>query len=340
TDFVAMTRQTSYMFVTGPKVVKTVTHEDVTSEDLGGADTHASRSGVAHFACDDEMQTLQTVRKLVSYMPQNNLEDPPFHPTDDDPNRQDPDLDTIIPENPNKPYQMKEVLRKIVDDGDLFEVHENWAENIIVGFARLGGRSVGLIANEPNVLAGCLDINSSRKGARFIRFCDAFNIPIITFEDVPGFLPGTDQEWNGIISNGAKLLYAYSEASVPKITVITRKAYGGAYDVMNSKHVGGDLNYAWPSAEIAVMGAEGAVEIVFRKEINKITDLGEQQEKIAEYIRDYRDKFANPYIAAARGYVDEVIEPSQTRPKLINALAMLDSKVDPNPKKKHGNIPL
>jgi propionyl-CoA carboxylase beta subunit len=340
TDFVAMTRQTSYMFVTGPKVVKTVTHEDVSSEDLGGADTHASKSGVAHFACDDEMQTLETVRKLVSYMPQNNLEDPPIVPTEDDSHRMDLELDKIIPENPNKPYDMKDVLRKIVDDGDFFEIHEQWAENIIVGFARLGGRSVGLIANQPNVLAGVLDIDSSRKGGRFIRFCDAFNIPIITFEDVPGFLPGTDQEWNGIISSGAKLLYAYCEATVPKITVITRKAYGGAYDVMNSKHVRGDMNYAWPSAEIAVMGAEGAVEIVFRKEINKITDPDEQQKAIADYIEEYRDKFANPYIAAARGYVDEVIEPSQTRPKLINALAMLDSKVDPNPKKKHGNIPL
>ncbi len=340
TDFVAMTRGTSYMFVTGPKVVKTVTHEEVSSEDLGGADTHASKSGVAHFACDDEMATLRTVRELVSYMPQNNLEDPPLIDSGDNPHRMDAELDEIIPDNPNKPYDMKAVIRHIVDDGKLLEVHENWAENIIVGFARLGGRSVGIIANQPSVLAGVLDINSSRKGARFIRFCDAFNIPIITFEDVPGFLPGTDQEWNGIISNGAKLLYAYSEASVPKITVITRKAYGGAYDVMNSKHVRGDMNYAWPSAEIAVMGAEGAVEIVFRKELSKIEDPDEQQRAIAEYIEQYRDSFANPYIAAARGYVDEVIEPSQTRPKLINALAMLDSKVDPNPKKKHGNIPL
>jgi len=340
TDFVLMTRSTSYMFVTGPKVVKTVTHEEVTSEELGGADTHAQKSGVAHFACDDEMETIRTIRELISYMPQNNLEDAPFKGTDDPNDRMNPELNTIIPENPNKPYDMRDVLRHVVDDGTILEVHKDWAENIIVGFARLGGRSVGLIANQPSVLAGVLDINSSKKAARFIRFCDAFNIPIITFEDVPGFLPGTDQEWGGIIANGAKLLYAYSEATVPKITVITRKAYGGAYDVMNSKHIRGDMNYAWPSAEIAVMGAEGAVEIVFRKELQQIEDPDEQQKKIAEYIELYRDRFANPYIAAARGYVDEVIEPDQTRPKLINALAMLDSKVDTNPKKKHGNIPL
>jgi len=340
TDFVLMTRGTSYMFVTGPKVVKTVTHEEVTSEELGGADTHAMKSGVAHFACDDEMDTIRTLRKLFSYMPQNNLEDPPFEATEDPVGRMDEELNTIIPDNPNKPYDMRDLIQRVVDNGELLEVHANWAENIIVGFARLGGRSVGIIANQPAVLAGVLDIDSSRKGARFIRFCDAFNIPIITFEDVPGFLPGTDQEWGGIIANGAKLLYAYSVATVPKITVITRKAYGGAYDVMNSKHIRGDLNYAWPSAEIAVMGAEGAVEIVFRKELAKIEDPDEQEKKIAEYIELYREKFANPYIAAARGYVDEVIEPDQTRPKLINALAMLDSKVDHNPKKKHGNIPL
>jgi len=340
TDFVVMTRGTSYMFVTGPKVVKTVTHEEVSSEELGGADTHAAKSGVAHFACDDEMETLRTLRRLISFIPQNNLEDPPRQPNEDPAHRMDPELNEIVPDNPNKPYDMKQLIRRVVDNGDLLEVHAGFAENIIVGFAHLGGRSVGIIANQPSVLAGVLDINSSRKGARFIRFCDAFNIPIITFEDVPGFLPGTDQEWNGIISNGAKLLYAYSEATVPKITVITRKAYGGAYDVMNSKHIRGDLNYAWPSAEIAVMGAEGAVEIVFRKEIMEIEDPDEQAKKIAEYIQEYRDRFANPYIAAARGYVDEVIEPDQTRPKLINALAMLDSKVDSNPKKKHGNIPL
>lgn len=340
TDFVVMTRGTSYMFVTGPKVVRTVTHADVSSEDLGGADAHATKSGVAHFACDDEMESLRTVRRLVSYIPQNNLEDAPVVANDDRPDRCEEALDTIIPDNPNKPYDMRDVIRRIVDEGELFEVHEHWAENIIVGFARLGGRSVGVIANQPSVLAGVLDIDSSRKGARFIRFCDAFNIPLITFEDVPGFLPGTNQEWNGIIVNGAKLLYAYSEATVPKITVITRKAYGGAYDVMNSKHIRGDLNYAWPSAEIAVMGAEGAVEIVFRKELARISDPDEQQKKIDEYIEHYRDRFANPYIAAARGFVDEVIEPSRTRPKLISALAMLDSKIDHNPKKKHGNIPL
>ncbi|MDP8206058.1 MAG: acyl-CoA carboxylase subunit beta [Candidatus Electryonea clarkiae] len=340
TDFVLMTRGTSYMFVTGPKVVKTVTHEEVSSEDLGGADTHATKSGVAQFACDDELETIATLKKLLSYSPQNNLEDPPILECKDPSNRMDTELDTIIPGNPNKPYDMKEVIKRIVDNGEMLEVHKNFAENIIVGFARLDGRSVGLIANQPAVLAGVLDIDSSKKGARFIRYCDAFNIPIITFEDVPGFLPGTDQEWGGIISNGAKLLYAYSEATVPKITVITRKAYGGAYDVMNSKHVRGDLNYAWPSAEIAVMGAEGAVEIVYKKEIMEIEDPDEQMKKIQDYIQLYRDRFASPYIAAARGYVDEVIEPRQTRPKLISALQMLDSKVDHNPKKKHGNIPL
>jgi len=340
TDFILMTRSTSYMFVTGPKVVKTVTHEDVSSEDLGGADAHAGKSGVAHFACNDEMETMQTLRRLLGYLPQNNLEDPPFFPTEDPPGRMNEELNRIVPDNPNKPYDMKVLISHIVDDGEMLEVHADWAQNIIVGFARLGGRSVGIIANQPSVLAGVLDINSSRKAARFIRFCDAFNIPILTFEDVPGFLPGTDQEWGGIISNGAKLLYAYSEATVPKITVITRKAYGGAYDVMNSKHIRGDLNYAWPSAEIAVMGAEGAVEIVFRKELSEIKDPDEQQKKIQEYIAEYRSSFANPYIAAARGYVDEVIEPDQTRPKLIKAFAMLDSKVDENPKKKHGNIPL
>ncbi|MBZ0264263.1 acyl-CoA carboxylase subunit beta [bacterium] len=340
TDFVLMTRGTSYMFVTGPKVVKTVTHEEVSSEDLGGADAHAMKSGVAHFALNDEMETINTTRKLMGYCPLNNLEDPPFVPTDDPTDRRDESLKTIVPENPNKPYDMKALIRSVVDNGDLLEVHKDFAENIIVGFARIGGRSVGIIANQPMVLAGVLDISSSKKGARFIRFCDCFNIPIITFEDVPGFLPGTDQEWGGIIANGAKLLYAYSEATVPKITVITRKAYGGAYDVMNSKHVRGDINYAWPSAEIAVMGAEGAVEIVYRKDIATIEDPDEQAKKIAEYTELYRERFANPYIAAARGYVDEVIEPQDTRPKLILALEMLENKVDSNPKKKHGNIPL
>ncbi len=340
TDFTLMTRGTSYMFVTGPKVVKTVTHEDVSFEDLGGADTHASKSGVSHFACNDEMDTIRTFRKLFSYHPQNYLEDPPFVKTDDPEHRMDEELNGIVPENPNKPYDIRDVISRIVDDGDFIEVHKDYAENIVVAFARLGGKSVGIIANQPSHLAGCLDINSSKKGARFIRFCDCFNIPIITFEDVPGFLPGTDQEWGGIITNGAKLLFAYSEATVPKITVITRKAYGGAYDVMNSKHIRGDINYAWPSAEIAVMGAEGAVEIVYRKEISQIKDPEEQKKKIDEYIELYRERFANPYIAAARGYVDEVIEPSQTRPKLIAALKMLENKVDTNPKKKHANIPL
>jgi len=340
TDFVLMTRSTSYMFVTGPKVVKAVTHEEVSSEDLGGADTHATKSGVAHFAFDDELETIRTMKKLLSYCPQNNLEDPPIIQNNDPLDRMDEELASIVPDNPNKPYDMKQVITHVVDQGELLEVHKDYAENVIVGFARLGGRSVGLIANQPAVLAGVLDINSSKKAARFIRFCDAFNIPIITFEDVPGFLPGTDQEWGGIISNGAKLLYAYCEATVPKITVITRKAYGGAYDVMNSKHVRGDLNYAWPSAEIAVMGAEGAVEIVYRKEISEIQNPEEQLKKIDEYTQLYRERFASPYIAAARGYVDEVIEPQQTRPKLIAALELLDSKVDCNPKKKHGNIPL
>ena len=337
TDFILMVKQTSYMFVTGPKVVKTVTHEDITSEELGGADTHASRSGVAHFACENEIEALDNIRKLVSFIPQNNLEDPPMVECADPIDRTDPKLDTFVPENPNKPYRMKEIIEMVVDEGDFFEVHKDFAENILVGFARLGGRSVGIVANEPAVLAGVLDIDSSRKAGRFIRFCDAFNIPLITFEDVPGFLPGTDQEWRGIIVNGAKLLYAYCEATVPKITVITRKAYGGAYDVMNSKHIRGDLNYAWPSAEIAVMGPKGAVEIVFNKEIKGADD----PEKVAEEkIREYTEKFANPYIAAGRGYIDEVIEPSQTRRKLIEALELLQTKVDRNPKKKHGNIPL
>ena len=337
TDFIFMVKRISYMFVTGPKVVKTVTHEEITSEELGGAETHGSRSGVAHFACENEIEALEGIRKLVSFIPQNNLEDPPIVECEDPVDRDLSSLDDIVPDNPNKPYRMLEIVEKVVDDNDFFEVHADFARNIIVGFARLGGRSVGIIANEPTHLAGVLDINSSRKGGRFIRFCDAFNIPIITFEDVPGFLPGTDQEWNGIIINGAKLLYAYCEATVPKITVITRKAYGGAYDVMNSKHIRGDLNYAWPSAEIAVMGPKGAVEIVFSKEIKHAKDpVKMEEEKIAEYT----EKFANPYIAAARGYIDEVIEPKHTRIRLIQALELLETKVDRNPRKKHGNIPL
>jgi acetyl-CoA carboxylase carboxyltransferase component len=337
TDFTLMVRETSYMFVTGPKVVKTVTHEDITSEELGGAMSHATKSGVAHFACESEVHGLECIRRLLSYIPQNNLEDPPMVTTDDPPDRFDEDLGDIIPDNPTKPYDMKEVLTRIVDRDSFFEVHAEWAQNILVGFARLGGRSVGIVANQPAVLAGVLDIDSSRKGGRFVRFCDAFNIPIITFVDVPGFLPGTDQEWRGIIVNGAKLLYAYCEATVPKLTVITRKAYGGAYDVMSSKHIRGDLNFAWPSAEIAVMGPKGAVEIIFAKEIKSHRD----PEKLAEErIVEFTEKFANPYVAAARGYIDEVVEPGATRLRLINGLEMLETKVDKNPKKKHGNIPL
>ena len=337
TDFVFMVKNTSYMFVTGPNVVKTVTHETVTSEELGGAMTHASRSGVAHFACESEAACLQSIRRLLSFIPQNNAEEPPAHPCTDDPGRRDAALDTIIPESPNKPYDMTGVIRHIVDDGDFFEVHEEYARNILVGFARMGGRPVGIVANQPSVLAGVLDIGASKKGARFVRFCDAFNIPLLVFEDVPGFLPGTDQEWRGIITNGAKLLYAFCEATVPRITVITRKAYGGAYDVMNSKHIRGDMNFAWPAAEIAVMGPKGAAEIIFKKEIEAAPD---REKALAEKEREYREKFANPYLAASRGYIDAVIEPSETRPRLIRALQVLDTKVDQNPKKKHGNIPL
>jgi len=337
TDFTFMVKNTSYMFVTGPNVVKTVTHEDVSFEDLGGAITHASKSGVAHFACENEVECLQAIRKLFGYIPSNNMDDPPMAECSDDINLRDENLNSVVPENPNKPYDMKEVIRRVVDGGEFCEIHELYAQNIIVGFARLGGKSVGIVANQPASLAGVLDIDSSVKGARFVRFCDAFNIPLVVFEDVPGFLPGTDQEWRGIIKQGAKLLYAFCEATVPKVTVITRKAYGGAYDVMNSKHIRGDFNYAWPSAEIAVMGPKGAVEIIFKKEI----ETAENQEKaLEEKVEDYRRKFANPYIAAARGYVDDVIEPSETRQKLIKALTILENKVEGNPKKKHGNIPL
>jgi propionyl-CoA carboxylase beta chain len=337
TDFTFMVKNTSYMFVTGPNVVKTVTHEDVSFEDLGGAMTHATKSGVAHFACENEVDCLQKVRKLFSYIPSNNLDDPPRIETKDDPSRGEEKLNSVIPENPNKPYDMKEVIRLIVDDGDFFEVHELYAQNIIVGFARMYGRPVGIVANQPSVLAGVLDIDSSIKGARFVRFCDAFNIPLLVFEDVPGFLPGTDQEWRGIIKHGAKLLFAFSEATVPKITIITRKAYGGAYDVMNSKHIRGDFNFAWPTAEIAVMGSQGAVEIIFKKEIEKSPD---PKKALEEKVEEYRTKFANPFIAAERGYIDDVIEPSETRPKIIRAFQTLSNKVDSNPKKKHGNIPL
>ncbi|MCM2273009.1 MAG: acyl-CoA carboxylase subunit beta [candidate division Zixibacteria bacterium] len=337
TDFVLMTKGTSYMFVTGPNVVKTVTHEQVTSEQLGGAMVHAAKSGVAHYACDNEADAIAKVKQLLSYMPQNNLEDPPLLECGDPLDREDSELNKLVPDNPNQPYDIKDVITRVVDQSSFFEVHEEFAQNIVVGFARLGGRSIGIIANQPAVMAGVLDINSSVKGARFIRFCDAFNIPILTFEDVPGFMPGTDQEHGGIIRSGAKLLYAYCEATVPKVTVITRKAYGGAYDVMNSKHVRGDMNYAWPTAEIAVMGPKGAVEIIFKKEIMASSDPELELKRKEE---EYREKFANPFIAAARGYVDDIIEPKTTRPRLIRAFEMLAAKKDSNPPKKHGNIPL
>jgi acetyl-CoA carboxylase carboxyltransferase component len=337
TDFILMVKETSFMHITGPDVIRAVTREEVTSEELGGAMVHNQRSGVAHFAAEDEEDGFYQIRKLLSYLPQNNMEDPPFVPTDDPADRRDEELDSLIPENPNKPYDMKDVIRRVVDDGDFFEVQEHWAQNIIVGFARLGGFSVGIVAQQPMILAGVLDIDSSTKAARFVRFCDCFNIPIITFEDVPGFLPGVTQEHGGIIRNGAKLLYAYCEATVPKITIITRKAYGGAYDVMSSKHIRGDISYAWPSAEIAVMGPEGAVNIIFRKQIAEAKDPEAER---ARLVQEYRDAFANPYVAAARGYIDDVIEPRETRSRLIEALQMLQNKRDTNPPKKHGNIPL
>ncbi len=337
TDFVYMVRGTSYMFVTGPNVVKTVTHEDVDMEGLGGADVHAGTSGVAHFVHDSEMEALEAVRRLFRYLPQNNREDPPVRSSDDPFDRQDEELLDVVPDEPTKPYDIHEVIRRVVDEGDFYEVHAEYAQNIVVGFAHLGGRSIGIIANQPAVLAGVLDINSSDKGARFVRFCDAFNIPLVVFEDVPGFLPGVAQEHGGIIRHGAKLLFAFSEATVPKVTVITRKAYGGAYDVMNSKHIRGDINLAWPTAEIAVMGPKGAVEILFRKQIAEAKDP--EAETVAKEA-EYRERFAHPYIAAARGYVDDVIDPRETRPRLISALDMLRDKRDENPWKKHGNIPL
>jgi acetyl-CoA carboxylase carboxyltransferase component len=337
TDFIFMVKGTSYMFVTGPNVVKTVTHEEVTFEQLGGPEVHSTKSGVAHFTCENEAETLMSVRKLFSFIPLNNLEDPPQKECTDPVDRQDEELDFIVPENPNKPYDMKEIIKRIVDDGDFLEVQEHYAQNIVIGFARLAGKPVGIIGNQPSVLAGVLDISSAIKGARFVRFCDAFNIPLITFEDVPGFLPGTAQEFGGIIKHGAKLLYAYCEATVPKVTLITRKAYGGAYDVMNSKHIRGDINYAWPTAEIAVMGPKGAVEIIFKKEI---AEAGDPEKATDKKIDEFREKFANPYIAAQRGYLDDVIEPKTTRPRLIKALSMLSTKKDSNPPKKHGNIPL
>lgn len=336
TDFIMMVENTSYMFVTGPNVVKTVTHEDVTSEELGGAMTHATKSGVTHFVSANEVECIRDLRRLLSYIPQNCEEIAPALPYVLG-NEKRPKLNTLIPENANQPYDMREVIDELVDEGSFWEVHKYFAENIVVGFARLGGRSIGIIANQPAVLAGVLDIDASTKGARFVRFCDCFNIPLLVLEDVPGFLPGTDQEWNAIITNGAKLLYAFCEATVPRITVITRKAYGGAYDVMNSKHIGADMNYAWPNAEIAVMGASGAAEIIFKKEIAEAEDSAA---KLQEKVQEYTQKFANPYRAAHRGYIDEVIYPEQTREKLLRAFKMLENKVETLPKKKHGNIPL
>ncbi|HEC22317.1 MAG TPA: acyl-CoA carboxylase subunit beta [Chloroflexi bacterium] len=337
TDFIFMVKNASYMFVTGPDVVKAVTHEDVTFEELGGAMTHNAISGVSHVAAESEADCLYLIRELLTYLPQNNMEDPPFEPTTDDPLRMEEALNSIVPDSPNKPYDIKDVIRLIVDEGRFYEIHEHYAQNLVIGFARLGGHSVGIVANQPAVLAGVLDIDASVKGARFVRFCDAFNIPIITFEDVPGFLPGVGQEHGGIIRHGAKLLFAYCEATVPKITVITRKAYGGAYCVMNSKHIRGDLNLAWPTAEIAVMGPDGAVNIIHRRELAEAEDPVALKAKLVE---EYRQRFANPYVAAARGYVDDVIEPAETRPRLINALEVLRDKRDSNPPKKHSNMPL
>jgi len=337
TDFIFMVKDTSYMFVTGPDVVRAVTHEDVTFEELGGAMIHNAISGVSHVAANSEEDALFLIREILTYIPQNNMEDPPFEPTKDDPLRTEEALNTLVPDDPSKPYDVKELIRLIVDEGRFFEIHEHFAKNIVVGFARLGGHSVGIVANQPAVLAGVLDIDASEKAARFIRFCDAFNIPLITFEDVPGFMPGLAQEHGGIIRSGAKLLYAYCEATVPKITVVTRKAYGGAYCVMNSKHIRSDLNLAWPTAEIAVMGPDGAVNIIFRRELAEAEDPAQRK---AELVQEYRERFANPYVAASRGFIDDVIVPSETRPRLINALEMLQNKRDSNPPKKHGNIPL
>ncbi len=337
TDFIIMVRGTSYMYVTGPQVVKAVTREDVGHEDLGGADMHAARSGVAHFVAEDDEDALGLVRRLFAYLPQNNVDDPPRRDPTDDPARMDDGLNTLVPEEPTKPYDMHEVVHHIVDHGEFLEVHRGFAANLVVGFARLGGRPVGIVAQQPAVLAGVLDIDSADKGARFVRFCDAFNIPLVTFVDVPGFMPGTAQESGGIIRHGAKLLYAYCEATVPKLTVITRKAYGGAYDVMSSKHIRGDLNLAWPTAEIAVMGPEGAIDIIFRKQLAEAED---PEARRRELVDAYRAQFANPYVAAERGYIDDVIEPRETRPRLIAALDILQTKRRTNPKRKHGNIPL
>ncbi|MCH8029935.1 MAG: methylmalonyl-CoA carboxyltransferase [Candidatus Dadabacteria bacterium] len=337
TDFIVMVKGNSYMFITGPDVIKQVTHEEVTLEELGGAMVHNSTSGVAHFAAEDGHQCLEMVRELLGFLPSNNMEDPPRIAFDDPVDRRESALRGIVPENPNKPYDIKDVVRLVVDDGYFFEVHEHFAQNIVVGFARLAGGSVGIVGNQPNVLAGCLDIDASLKGGRFVRFCDCFNIPLLTFVDVPGFLPGTAQEWGGIIKHGAKLLYAYCESTVPRVTVITRKAYGGAYDVMSSKHIRGDINFAYPTAEIAVMGPEGAVNIIARKEIQEAEDPEAERKKLAE---DYREKFANPYRATELGFIDEVIRPEDTRQRVIGAFEMLQGKRQTNPPKKHGNIPL
>jgi propionyl-CoA carboxylase beta chain len=337
TDFILMVKDTSYMFITGPDVIKTVTHQEVTKEELGGALAHNQKSGVAHFAAENEPAAIAMTRELLSFLPSNNQEDPPAQATSDEPLRADESLKTVVPQNPNKPYDVKEILNAIVDDGHFFEVQEHFAKNMVVGFARMNGRSVGFVANQPAVLAGCLDIDASVKAARFVRFCDCFNIPLVTLVDVPGFLPGTDQEWGGIITHGAKLLYAFAEATVPKVTIITRKAYGGAYDVMASKHIRADINYAWPTAEIAVMGPEGAVNIIFRDELKKAPDATAERTRL---VNDYRDKFANPFKAAELGYIDEVIRPEATRGRVIRALEMLRNKRQDNPPRKHGNIPL
>jgi acetyl-CoA carboxylase carboxyltransferase component len=337
TDFVMMVEETAHMFITGPEVVKTVTGEEVSFEDLGGARTHATRSGVAHMTAPDERALIEDCRYLLSFLPQSNESPPAWEPPSDPPDREDEELDRLIPDEPSKPYDMHEVIRRVVDDGEFLEVHERWAENIVCGFARLGGSSIGVVANQPRALAGVLDIDSSIKAARFVRTCDAFNIPVVTFVDVPGFLPGTAQEWGGIIRHGAKLLYAYCEATVPKLTVITRKAYGGAYDVMGSKHIGADFNFAWPTAEVAVMGSDGAVNIIFRKELNGAPDADARR---AQLVEEYTDAFANPFTAAERGYVDDVIQPRRTRPALIAALDACRTKQVAAPVRKHGNIPL
>jgi propionyl-CoA carboxylase beta chain len=337
TDFIIMVRDTSYMFITGPDVIKAATHEEVTMQELGGADTHSQRSGVCHLEADDDQGALSLIREMLSYIPSNNTEDPPFVAATDDPNRADPELDSIVPENPNRPYDMTDIINRVVDDGHFFQIQKDYAQNILCGFARLGGYSVGVVANQPAHLAGVLDIDSSTKAARFVRFCDAFNIPLVTFVDVPGFLPGTAQEFNGIIRHGAKLLYAFCEATVPKVTVITRKAYGGAYDVMSSKHIRGDFNFAYPTAEIAVMGPEQAINIVFRNELAAAKDVAAERARLAD---DYRRTFANPFKAAELGYIDQIIMPRDTRPRLIQSLRALENKRDRNPPRKHGNIPL